>query len=379
MRFQVWLVAFLAALSAVLPAPDARAVVPMPVTIKSIDLHDGMVLKDGSTYYLYGTEYGCGFRWLDARAPWCGFGVSTAPSPDGPWSPPRLLFPPDSTDPYSGLSWQQECVSAGCFNPRMVKRSGWGADDGVWVLWFNSPSDYNRNWANAYNVMGCNSPAGPCGPTAGAPYGSYRKPPLYSCYGNGDFGLAVDATSRSLVVACTMPDSTLSVEQIDHWGTGSAGRGAAHLAELDGVEAPGIWYEPATHSWFGTYSDPICGYCSGTATGYMTADGPLGPWSAPVSLAVAGAPERGRRDISATSCGGQPRTVSVVDGQAWQGIDLWTGEANETRAGLHFEPLTYQPPRGTAGDGGLWHPPFADFHCTDQRSAGQHGRRGDAR
>ncbi|MFD0571944.1 hypothetical protein ACFQ0T_25405 [Kitasatospora gansuensis] len=85
--------AFLAALSAVLPAPDARAVVPMPVTIKSIDLHDGMVLKDGSTYYLYGTEYGCGFRWLDARAPWCGFGVSTAPSPDGPWSPPRLLFP----------------------------------------------------------------------------------------------------------------------------------------------------------------------------------------------------------------------------------------------------------------------------------------------
>ncbi|WP_441247052.1 hypothetical protein [Kitasatospora sp. McL0602] len=371
--------AFFAVLSAVVPITDAQAAVPGTVTIQSLDLHDGMVLKDGSTYYLYGTEYGCGFRWQDDRAPWCGFGVSTATSLGGPWSLPQLLFPPGATDPYSGLSWQNECVNAGCFNPRMVKRSGWGADDGAWVLWFNSPSDYNWIGANAYNVMGCNSPAGPCGPTAGAPYGSYRKPPLYTCYGNGDFGLAVDTASRSLVVVCTMPDSTLSVEQIDLWGTSSARHGAAYLAGLDGVEGPGIWYEPATGSWFGTYSDPFCGYCTGTATGYMTAESPLGPWSAPVSLAAGGPPERGRRDISATSCGGQPRTVSVLDGQAWQGIDLWTGQANETKAGLHFEPLSYQPPRGTAGDGGLWHPPFADFRCTDRSGTGQSGRRGAVR
>lgn len=107
-----------------------------------------------------------------------------------------------------------------------------------------------------------------------------------------------------------------------------------------------------------TYSDPNCGYCSGTGTGYATASNPMGPWTAPANSGVA-APATGRRDLSATSCGGQPRTVSIVDGQPYEHIDDWYGSTNETNAGLHYEPLVYLPSAGTAP----WQP-FHPWSCS---------------
>lgn len=355
------------------PAAARALVVPAPVDIAAgtVDLHDGMVARFGSTYYLYGTEYGCGYTWRQANTPWCGFGVSTAPSMSGPWSAPTLLFSPNDTDPWSGLTWVQECgaTGQGCFNPRMIQRSGWGANDGVFVLWFNSVVDYSRNGSNAYNTLGCNGPAGPCGPSAGAPYGSYHKPALWadgSC--NGDFGFVQPPNGAPAMVCSHAGETGIAIEQINSWGTdGTEGTGGQNIGGMTAVEGPGGFYDAASGTYVLTYSDPDCGYCAGAGAGYATASGLLGPYTAPVNVAALAAPVGGRRDLSATSCGGQPRTVSVVDGTAWQGIDLWTGSGNETRAGLHFEPLVYDPAvygAGAAGDGGLWRAPFAPWTCT---------------
>jgi hypothetical protein len=342
--------------------------VPAPVTVAGVDLHDGMLAKFGPTYYLYGTEYACGFTWLQAGTPWCGFGVSTSTSLSGPWSTPTLLFSATDTDPWTGQSWQVECGSTGqgCFNPRMIQRTGWGSDDGVFILWFNSPIDYSRNHSNAYNALGCNGPAGPCGPSAGTPHGSYTKPSLYICSGNGDFGFIDSGTvGQTPAIVCTMAGATgLSVEQLNQWGVGGTGAGAHNVAGLSGVEGPGGWYDAATGAYVLTYSDPECGYCTGAGAGYATASSLLGPYTAPINVAAAAPPATGRRDFSATSCGGQPRTVSVVDGVPYQGIDLWLGTPNETGAALHYEPLTYTPGTGTAGDGQLWRPALAPLTCT---------------
>lgn len=308
------------------------------ITITGVDLHDGTVIQSGGIYYLYGTEYACGFTWRATNTPFCGFGVSTAPSLAGPWSPPVLLFSPSAVDPWTGTTWTVECGStgAGCFNPRMIVRTGWGPNDNVPILWFNSPSDYARNGANAYYAMGCASLTGPCG--YGAPGTSVHKPSMSSCYGNGDFSLVPNSTGPP-VMLCTMADQTLSSEQIDFWGTNGVG-GSHNLAGLTGVEAPGAYWDAGSSRWIMTYSEPNCGYCNGTGTGYATATSLTGSWTAP-SVAGVAAPATGRRDLSATSCGGQPRTVSVVDGVPWQVIDLWTGALNETSAALHFEQLTY--------------------------------------
>lgn len=319
---------------------------PSGVTITGVDLHDGTIVKDGSTYVLVGTMYGCGYQWAQP-SPWCGFGVSTAPSLSGPWSPPTRLFSPQDRSPY-GLTWQQICGDSGwgCFNPRLIQRSGWGANDGVWILWFNAPDDYARTRANAYWVMGCNSATGPCGQTAGPPYGTTAKPSLWSCgYSNGDFSIVPDPP-RTPMMLCTQPDQTLASERLTVWGSGGVqGTGTRNLGGLTRTEAPGGYRDPGTGRWIFTFNEPNCGYCAGTPTSYAIADTVDGPWRFPANVNPAwGAPPIGRRGISATSCGGQGRTVTVLDGQAWQVIDLWLGERNETRAGLRLEPLTYRGP-----------------------------------
>lgn len=346
-------------------APAAQAD-PAPLSFSlptSLDLHDGQVQKFGDTYYAHGTMYACGFQW-QVPSTWCGFGASSAPSLDGPWSTPVRLFSPADIDPWTGTTWQVECGGGsafGCFNPRMLQRTGWGSSDGVFILWFNSPADYARNHANAYNAMGCNGPLGPCGPSAGPPHGSYTKPSLTFCGANGDFGFISSATPGARpALACTMPGSAgITLEELNQWGVGGAtGVGVQDVAGLDRIESPGGWWDAGSGRYVLTYADANCGYCTGTGTGYATATSLYGPWTAPVNLGF-GQPANGRRIFSANSCGGQPRTVSVLDGQPYQGIDLWTGDRNETDAGNLFVPLTYGIPSGTPGDGGIWRPPLS--------------------
>jgi hypothetical protein len=303
------------------PAPTLTQDVGPPVQINGVDLHDGMIVHYGPTYYLYGTEYACGFRWGDASTPWCGFGVSSAPSLNGPWTAPTLLFSPGSTDSWTGTTWDVDCRGYGCFNPRMVHRS-----DGVFLLYFNTPGDYARTRANAYYVMGCNGPAGPCGDSAGPPYGSTRKPPLYICSGNGDFSFTVVSDGSVLWMFCTQPDQTLAAEELDQWGTNGTNVGAANLARLASVESPGVYHDGAANVWVLTYSDPNCGYCAGTGTGYATASAISGSWTR-------------RGSLSARSCAGQPRDVDLIDGHVYEQIDQWYGDLNETRANTVLAPL----------------------------------------
>jgi hypothetical protein len=352
--------------STVAAAPTATPVVGSPastvapaVTITGVDLHDGMILQSAGTYYLYGTEYGCGFQWRVGGTPWCGYGVSTASSLAGPWSTPQLLFSPSAVDPYTGMTWAAEAGASGhgMFVPRMVQRSGWGANDGTFILYF--PDIYLNASAGttSYIAMGCNGPTGPCGYSA--PSGSVHKIAMHNCTGDGDASFVPDGQGH-LDMICTTNSQTLAEDQLDEWGTTTTGAGSTNVAGLTAVESSGVYQDPTTSTWIMTYSDPNCGYCSGDPTGYATASNPLGPWTTPANTGW-GAPSGGRRDISATSCGGQPDTVSVLDGQPYELVDLWYGAANETNAGLHLEPLNYRNPSATQG--GLWQP-FAPWSCS---------------
>jgi hypothetical protein len=145
-------------LTAAPPADGEPDTTPTAFTISGLDLHDAQIVQDGDQYVMVGSMYGCGYQWYVNNTPWCGFGASTAPTPQGPWTSPQLLFSPSSTDPSTGQSWQSICggTGQGCFNPRLIQRTGWGSNDGVWILWFNAPRQYSLGAPHAYNVMGCN-------------------------------------------------------------------------------------------------------------------------------------------------------------------------------------------------------------------------------
>lgn len=363
MRLRYLLAALLLAIATLTVASPSAADEPAPASAFSLtgmDLHDGTIKRFGDTYYWYGSMYGCGYEWYVAGTPWCGFGVSTASSPQGPWSAPKLLFSPNSQDPWAKRSWQQTCggTGQGCFNPRMIQRSGWGANDGVFVLWWNSPRHYSDTYANAYNVMGCAGPAGPCGPGV-TPNGSYTKPALSVCGGNGDFGIIESGQPNGRpAIVCTQPGATeLRIEELTTWGSGGTGVGVRRVAGMSNVEGPGGYWDPEHQQYVLTYSEPGCGYCAGTGIGYATAPSLYSGWTAPVNVGFS-QPVYGRRMFNANSCGGQPRTVTVLDGQPWQIIDLWLGTTNETGASTHLVPLDYQPQPGTAGDGQVWRPPL---------------------
>lgn len=321
----------------------------------SLDLHDGTLYEDNDVYYLTGTEYGCGYQWYVA-SPWCGFGVSTATSLTGPWSTPQLLFPPSESDPLTHATFASECAETdghGCFNPRMAVRP-----DGVWVLWFNEVNGRTSTTTSAYWIMGCNGPAGPCGASAGAPHGSTHKPTLHQCNGNnGDFALVPDNAGGAAII-CSY-GGTLAEEHLDvSWANGN-GVGSNGLAGLADVEGVGAWQDQATGTWVMTYAEK-CGYCTGTPTGYATAPSLMGPWTAPANLGWS-SPPGGRRDFS-LGCGGQARTVGVVDNQPYQVSDLWEGTRNETTAGVMLSQLLYGPVTNVAGDGARWTPPVS-YRC----------------
>lgn len=362
--FAAFLLATAALLGATVPASSAdTTTVASPTLIQGVDLHDTTIKRFGSTYYMYGSMYACGYEWYVNNTPWCGFGVSTSTSPQGPWSTPKRLFDPSSMDPSTMHTWQVTCggTGQGCFNPRMIQRTDWGPADGVYVLWFNAPRQYTDGASNAYNVMGCAGPAGPCGPGA-QPNGSYNKPGLDICSGaNGDFGIIESGTpgGRPALVCTRAGNSGLSIQELNWWGSGgTTGKGVSSVAGLTGVEGPGGWWDPNTQQYVLTYSDQGCGYCAGTPIGYATSPSLYSGWTAPGNVGW-GAPVYGRRIFNGNSCGGQPRTVTVLDGQPWQIIDLWRGTRNETTANLLISPLRYTPTSGTPGDGQPWIPPLS--------------------
>ena len=364
-RIRAALAALLLTLAVLLAAaPPADPDTPAAAfTISGLDLHDAQIVQDGDQYVMVGSMYGCGYQWYIANTPWCGFGASTAPTPQGPWSAPVQLFSPASTDPSTGQTWQATCgqTGQGCFNPKVIQRTGWGSDDGVWILYFNAPRQYNLGAAHALNAMGCNSPTGPCGPTAGAPSGSYTKPSLPFCAGaNGDFGVVTPPVGRPAIVCTEAGATSLAIQELNWWGTGGTSTGVAAVPGVSGIEGPGGWYDPASGRYVLTFSDPYCGYCAGTQAGYADSPGLYSGWGSQGNVGWS-ATANGRRAFSANTCGGQARTVTVLDGQPYQVIDLWVGnngapQRNQTAADTHVVPLEYEPRSGVPGDGAVWRP-----------------------
>lgn len=358
----LWTAAMVAGLAVLLSPSSASAPVrlqggvqvsPSAYDVRGLDAHDGTVVQVGSTYYLYGTRYGCGFTW-GIPSPWCGFGVWQSPDLIS-WTSDGLLFDPGSTNTWLNESWQVTCGyhGYGCFDPRMIQRQS----DGVWMLWFNAPGDLPRSGSNAYYVMGCNGPAGPCGASAGPPSGTTHKPDLHICSQDGDATFFGDGTGHEWM-ACTMSDLSVSVEELDASWANGIDAGATHLAGLRHVESLGVWHD--ANGYLMTYSDPNCGYCAGTGLGYAWSTTPTGPWHVQTNVG-ASAPANGRRDVSSSSCGGQASTIAVLDGAPWQVIDTWTGSSNETAAGLHLERLhPHGPYMGTAAGGRTLYSPNLD-------------------
>jgi hypothetical protein len=295
-----------------------------------------------------------------ATTDFCGFGVVSASSMSGPWSGITQLITPSMTDPWSGRTWDQQCMrnnGAGCFNPRMVQRP-----DGQYILWFNAPDDYNIDHANAYNNYLCSGPTGPCT--------TFHKPSAYTCAtANGDLSVFVDGATAYLVCTGSNVNNYAEfVEQLDTtWtsGTGNiAGHGSSPL--FNAVEGAGI-YKQSANNYVMTAANPECGYCDGEPTIFATAPNPIGPWTSPVGYAAAfgsGATPmsaRFRATISGSTCGGQPRTVMMLDGQAYQGIDLWdAGNLNQTNATYMIQELNYRNASNTPTVG--WQP-FDAFTC----------------
>lgn len=338
--------------------------VPGGTTITGLDLHDGTIVQDAGQYILYGTEYGCGFRWGDASTHFCGFGYATAPALAGPWSAVTTLLSPTAVDPWSGRTWDAQCIrtnAAGCFNPRVVHNP----TTGKWLLWFNAVGDNTFDHANAYNVYEMSSPTGPLG--------TFHKPASYTCAGcNGDFSIVPDGANAYLVG--TGSNRAEYVEQLDATWTNGTGNVAGHgtSALFDDVEGSGAYRDPDTGKWIMVLAWTECGYCGGSHVIYGTAPTMLGPWSSPGNWEAPGGPStynhRARATISGTACGGQERTVVTLDGQAYAFMDLWTGTTsnydagrNQAGATVHLEPLTYQNPSGLPGSPLQ---PFTPWSCS---------------
>jgi hypothetical protein len=298
------------------------------ITLTGLDLHDGTMVQDGSSLYLYGTEYGCGFTWGENGTPWCGFGVATSRDVAGPWKKKHLLFSPRTKIKATGWTgdngktWGQMCGlnGAGCFNARMVRTRN------KWLLWFNSPGDKGRH-SNPYWVMTCHGPAGPCG--------NPHKPAIYGCYGGSDFSIAVDATKGYLV--CSGSNRIIGIEQLAAGMT----NGTKHfVANVSDSEAEGVGIYHTGKEYVATYSVPNCGYCSGTEaaspgaaevqTGYSTAPSLGGPWT-----------DEGV--MPGGYCTGQPRTAFKVKGIPYEWVDEWEGTPNETAAAILLVPMTMSP------------------------------------
>ena len=244
--------------------------------IKGVDLHDGQVIQVGGTYYFYGTMYSpngdsnCteSFTWRDPSSQWCGYGVSTSSSINGPWSAPTTLVA--NTTVILGNTMEALCMNSdgeGCFEPRMYDLGG------QWTLWMNAPDQLVDHHVPALIEMPCGSPAGPCSPSLARTH----RPTWVRALEEAT-GYQILTLPGATYLYCSTLGQTFGQVQLNTALDGVIGTSEANLGNLTNVESPGIFFDP-TIGWTFTYSNPNCGYCSGTGTAYMTAASPNGPWT----------------------------------------------------------------------------------------------------
>lgn len=224
---------------------SGQQVVRFDVNGNAVDAHDGQIARFGSTYYLYGTSYNCGYRW-GVNSNFCGFKV---------YSSPDLTHWTDRG--YVVLPY----ACGDCFRPHIL----YDAATHKYVLWTNDSAAPDN-----FRVYTNDSPTGVF---------TQQATPRLAIPCGWDFALFHDPVSgRDYVVhtACGALDGyDMAVEQLTK--NDLTGDGKSAVVPAGGVEAPAMFYRNGMY--YITVSDPTCGYCTGTGTGYETAPSPLGPWT----------------------------------------------------------------------------------------------------
>jgi beta-xylosidase len=291
----------------------------------AIDAHDGQIQRFGDRYYLYGTRYGCGFRWNDKKSPFCGF-VAYSSRDLMHWHAEGALF--DATTPY----WQQRCDGStyGCFRPHVV----YNARTRRYVLWINS-----YDVSVGYHVFTAAAPTGPFVEAQLPKLAINREQP--PGLNHGDHDVFVDRDGKAyLAYTDWRRKGDIVIEELNEAYLTGTGRYAR--VGLKSTEAPAIFRRGDTY--YLTFSDPNCGYCT-TGTSYLHATSPLGPWEGKPANGEGESQHRGLR-ISDTSCGGQPAAVATLPGPGGAMFlyqsDRWdNGNPSETRATHYWEPLRF--------------------------------------
>lgn len=282
----------------------------------AVDAHDGEIAQFDGVYYLYGTSYDCGFEWGNKGAPFCGFKVYSSEDLVN-WTDRGYLF--DAQTPV----WQSRCdgKTYGCFRPHVL----FNKRNNNYVLWINV---YDN--VTGYRVFTSKSPVGPFKEVAEPKVAVNRDKPAGGL-NNGDHDTFVDDDGTGyLAYTDWRTKGTIVIERLSAdylTGTGEC----VKMVTPGSTEAPALFKRKGRY--YVTYSDPNCGYCSGTGTSYRTAAHPLGPWSEGIS-------------ISPNSCGGQPSFVSTIkinsDNIYLYGSDLWNNAAkNEALANYYWAPLEF--------------------------------------
>lgn len=282
----------------------------------AVDAHDGEIAYFDGTYYLYGTSYDCGFAWQNKKAPFCGFKTYSSKDMVN-WTDRGFLF--DAQTPV----WQTRCNgnTYGCFRPHVI----FNKKTKRYVLWINV---YDNRVG--FRVFTSETPIGPFTEVAEPNLAVNNDSPIAGL-NNGDHDTFVDDDGTAYIAYTDWrTKGTIVIEKLnadylsgtgEHVKTVTAGK----------TEAPGLFKRKGVY--YVTYSDPNCGYCSGTGTSYRTAASPLGPWSEGIK-------------ISDKSCGGQPSFVSTIKLSSetifLYGSDLWNNAArNEALANYYWAPLAF--------------------------------------
>ncbi len=282
----------------------------------AVDAHDGEIGYFDGTYYLYGTSYDCGFQWGNKGAPFCGFKVYSSKHMNN-WTDRGYLFDATTT------VWQTRCdgKTYGCFRPHVI----YNQKTKLYVLWINV---YDNRVG--YRVFTSKTPVGPFNEVA-EPHLAVNTDMPVAGLNNGDHDTFIDDDDTAyLAFTDWRTKGTIVIEKLSAdylTGTGEFVKG---ITEGE-TEAPGLFKRKGIY--YVVYSDPNCGYCSGTGTSYRTAPSPLGPWSKATK-------------ISDNSCGGQPSFVSTIKINSetvyLYGSDLWNKAAkNEALANFYWAPLTF--------------------------------------
>ena len=278
----------------------------------AIDAHDGVIAYFKGVFYLYGTSYDCGFEWEQSGSPFCGFKVYSSTDLVN-WTDRGFLF--NAQTPV----WQSRCngSTTGCFRPHVVYNQA----NNLYVLWINTADN-----VVGYRVFTSTSPVGPFTEIAQPTLADSTNGPV----SNGDHDLFVDDDGTAYIAYTDWSSGgAIMVEKLNADYT--SGTGEHVQVTPASTESPGMMKRNGVY--YLLYSDPNCGYCSGTGTSYRTASSPLGPWSSGTS-------------ISANSCGGQPSFVSTIKMGSQviflYGSDLWNnGAKNEALANFYWAPLTF--------------------------------------